>query len=182
MPIDWDAIREALPFRKTPEEYAKRSELWSQIDINGNGYVSLAELDKGVRDAMQNEELFDCKPALIRAHTAAKDKVKTKSEHGADYVQRCEFRLVLWYLRQFFEYYEAFDRVDEDDDRRIDIDEFVNAKEMMEKWVGPIDDAEACFAEIDTNGGGKILFIEFCAWAIAKALDLEDDDDYDDQG
>ena len=180
--VDWDAIREALPIQKTPEEFARRSEMWAAIDINGNGYVSLAELDKGVRDNMGQEALFDCKPALIRAHTAAKNKVKTKGEHGEDYVERCEFRLVLWYLRQYFEYYVAFAIVDEDDDRRISLEEFTNAQETMETWVGPIDDIEAAFAEIDTNGGGMILFIEFVDWAIAKSLDLEDDDDYDDQG
>ena len=33
--------------------------------------------------------------------------------------------------------------------------------------------------EIDTNNGGKVLFDEFCNWAIKKGLDLEDDDDED---
>ena len=55
--------------------------------------------------------------------------------------------------------------------------EFVNAKAKIEKWgVGPID-VEKVFKDIDTNGGGKILFDEFCDWAIKKNLDLEDDDD-----
>ncbi len=31
--------------------------------------------------------------------------------------------------------------------------------------------------EIDHNGGGVVLFDEFCQWAIQKNLDLEDDDD-----
>ena len=39
---------------------------------------------------------------------------------------------------------------------------------------------EAEFAAIDSNGGGYILFDEFARWAISKALDLEDDDDFDD--
>ena len=40
-------------------------------------------------------------------------------------------------------------------------------------------DPAASWAECDTNGGGKILFDEFCEWAINKSLDLEDDDDDD---
>ena len=181
MSIDWDAIREALPILKNKEEWERRNQLWDSIDVNGNGYVSLAELDKGLRDAVGNQQLFDCKPAIIRAHQAAKNKVKTGKSHGPDYVERAEFRVVLVYLRQFFEYYEAFNRVDTDDDRRIDLDEFLAAQEIMERWVGPIDDMEGAFNEIDTNGGGKILFYEFCRWAIKKNLDLEDDDDYDTQ-
>ena len=35
------------------------------------------------------------------------------------------------------------------------------------------------FSRIDQNGGGIILFNEFCDWAIKKNLDLEDDDDFD---
>ena len=65
----------------------------------------------------------------------------------------------------------------EGDDRRIDVNEFVEAKSMIEKWVGPIADPEATFATIDKNGGGQILFDEFVEWAIKKNLDLEDDDD-----
>ena len=63
---------------------------------------------------------------------------------------------------------------------KITINEFVNAKEMIEKWVGKIDDIEGEFYRIDDNGGGIILFDEFCDWAIEKGLDLEDDDDFSD--
>ncbi len=34
---------------------------------NGNGYLSLAEVDKGLRDVLNCEELFDAKPAIMRA-------------------------------------------------------------------------------------------------------------------
>ena len=53
---------------------------------------------------------------------------------------------------------------------------------MIEKWVGPIKDMDKEFDRIDANGGGEILFDEFCKWAIKKHLDLEDDDDYDEEG
>ncbi len=38
-------------------------------------------------------------------------------------------------------------------------------------------DPTLTWKEIDLNAGGKILFDEFCQWAILKNLDLEDDDD-----
>jgi hypothetical protein len=40
-------------------------------------------------------------------------------------------------------------------------------------------DPKKTWNEVDRNGGGKILFNEFCDWAIRKNLDLEDDDDDD---
>ena len=47
----------------------------------------------------------------------------------------------------------------------------------MEQWGVNIGSPEQTFNSIDTNGGGMILFDEFCRWAIKKSLDLEDDDD-----
>ena len=38
---------------------------------------------------------------------------KSENPHGDDYIQWPEFRLFLQTLRQFFEYYEAFNRYTE---------------------------------------------------------------------
>ena len=38
------------------------------------------------------------------------------------------------------------------------------------------------FALIDVNGGGMVLFNEFCNWAIKKGLDMENDDDTFEEG
>ncbi len=175
--IDWALISSKLPYEKTPSAKAQRDGLWDGIDANANGYLSLAEVDKGVRDILGLDSVFDAKPAIMRAFQAAKNAVKTKSPRGDDYIERPEFRLLLLYLREYFELYQAFARIDAGDDNRVDFQEFVKARPLIEKWVGgPIDDYEAEFAKIDKNGGGQILFSEFAEWAIAKSLDLEDDD------
>ena len=79
--IDWDSLNAKLPLEKNEEDKAKRQELFKQFDPNGNGYLSLAEVckisnnftsffwilklclqvDKGMRDVLQSDELFDCK-------------------------------------------------------------------------------------------------------------------------
>merc|ERR1712002_727430 len=92
--------------------------------------------------------------------------LKKESKRGAtgdDYIEFKEFRYFLQSLRQYFEYWEAFTRVDDNDDRRIDLVEFKANQAMMEVWVGKID-AEEEFKKIDTNGGGFILFDEFVKW------------------
>jgi len=81
-------------------------------------------------------------------------------------------------LRQRFEYWQAFRRIDAGGDGRVDLQEFLAAKLMIEKWVGKLDDPVAEFNKIDGNGGGQILFDEFCDWSVAKHLDLDDDDDF----
>ena len=43
------------------------------MDINGNGFLSLAEVDKGLRDVLKTDDIFDCKPCIIRAFNASKN-------------------------------------------------------------------------------------------------------------
>ena len=44
--IDWAEIRSKLPFERTEEQKAKRKDLFTQFDPNGNGFLSLAEVCK----------------------------------------------------------------------------------------------------------------------------------------
>jgi len=147
--------------------------------MNGNGYLSLAEVDKGMRDVVRLPRLFDTKPVLMRAFTAAKTKVASRAgnKHDNDLITKGEYRFLLKYLRQYFEYWVMFDRIDTDDDRRISFEEFKIAVPKMAAWGLDMTDVKARWKEVDRNGGGKVLFDEFCNWAIRHNLDLEDDDD-----
>ena len=129
-----------------------------------------------MRDVIQLPALFALKPVLMRAFQSAKNRLKSKNEYGDDYVSKAEFRYLLQYLRQYYEYWVAFDSIDDDDDRRISFEEFEKAIPTMEKW-NIKGDAKEMFAEADADGKGMILFIEFCQWAIKKNLDLDTDDD-----
>ena len=177
---DWEGLLQRLPIKKTVEERKKRRQLWNAIDMNGNGYISLAEFDRGVRDVLNLPKIFSLKKVLIRAFNAAKNKIKGKSKHSDDYVEWLEFRILLVYLRQYFEYYVMFCRIDTSDDFKVDINEFKKAIPTLEKWGVKITDPVAEFKKIDNNNSGSIMFDEFCDYAIKKNLDLEDDDDFDD--
>lgn len=178
--FDWNSLLSKLPIKKTNEDRNKRKKIWNEIDMNGNGYVSLAELDKGLRDSLQIPVLFDLKKVLMRAFQAAKNKVPPKTKYSEDYLEWLEFRICLVYLRQYFEYYVMFCRVDTSDDFKINLEEFKKALPTLEKWGIKITDPQKEFNLIDTNKGGVIMFDEFCKYAIKKNLDLEDDDNFDD--
>ncbi len=177
---DWDSLISKMPIKKTLEDRKKRKELWNKIDINGNNFVSLAEFDKGVRDVLNLPDIFKLKKVILRAFKAAKNKVKSSSKYGDEFVGWLEFRIILVYLRQYFEYYVMFCRIDSSNDFKISINEFKKAIPTLEKWGIKINDPESEFNKIDTNNGGVIMFDEFCTYAIKKNLDLEDDDDFDD--
>ena len=175
--VNWKKVSGALPYKKTDDHKQKRDALWNQFDVNGNGLLSLAEVDKGIRDALRETNIFECKPVIMRAFTAAKGAVKSKSKSGDDYVERTEFRLFLLYLNQYFNYYKLFASIDVGGDHRINFDEFSAGLAKIEKYSGKIDNPKATFESIDKNGGGQILFDEFSEWAIQRALSTETDDE-----
>ena len=70
-----------------------------------------------------------------------------------------------------------FNRIDSGDDKKINFEEFCQALPQIQEWGVTVEDPEATFKEVDANGGGQILFQEFSDWAIAKNMDLLDDDD-----
>ena len=173
--VDFAALSNKLPTGRDPESTAQRKALFRRFDVNGNGFLSLAEVDKAVGDAIGDEYLASSKPVIARAFAAAKD-MGSDPHSNSDYVEKSEFRLLLVYLRQFFEMYVAYNRLDASDDRRLSLPEFRKGVGLLAQWGIDIDDdrIDAEFASIDANGGGIVLFDEFCDWAIKKQLDLED--------
>ena len=165
------ALARALPTEKTAEQKERRMAMFDHFDPNGNGYLSLAEVDKGLHETFGLEGVYNCKPAIIRAFNAAKGLKKGGSGRDDDYVTKVEFRMLLVYLKQYFELFQIFDGIDTGADRRIDAGEFVRAADKLRAWGMEVaDDPEATFDEIDADGGGQILFIEFCEWAMARNL------------
>ena len=85
---DWATLAAKLPVGISDEDKKKRRKLFNDFDPNGNGYLSLAEVDLGVRKALNSDALFNAKPAIMRAFQAAKDSVNTGSKLGPDFVVR----------------------------------------------------------------------------------------------
>jgi hypothetical protein len=125
------------------------------MDPNGNGHLSLAEVDLGLKSVLNCEALFDAKPVIIRAFEAAKNMVGDQSGPDADYLQLREFRAFLSYLRQYFEYWVMFNRIDTSQDRRLEFDEFKQALAEIKKWGVDVSDARQAFAELDSDGMGE---------------------------
>ena len=49
----WAELRKKLPYSTSPEDTQRRAEIWESFDVNNNGYLSLAELDKACRDVLK---------------------------------------------------------------------------------------------------------------------------------
>ena len=151
---------------------AERRNLFHRMDVNGNGALSLAEIDKAVVELFPD---FDHKPALMRAYKAADRKAD-------GLIRRNEFRLLLKYLVYFNDLWDRFDEIDSDDDRRISLEEFKRGCGILGIGI-PAEEIEADFDDMDANGGGTVLFEEFCSWCAQNhVIDDETEDDDNDGG
>merc|ERR1712039_556037 len=126
------------------------------------GLVSLAEMGKFVRDQYP---VLDHAPALNAAHAASH-----AADHGAKtdgFVTKKDFKTMLGNLFYFNKMFWIFDHSDTDHDRRLDKHEF--AQLLVSSGVTmKTSDIDAEFKKVDTNGGGIILFDEFCKYITSK--------------
>lgn len=85
----------------TMPDKAGRAKLFRDIDVNGNGGLSLAEIDKAVVSGLIGRALnypdFNHKPALMRAYKAA-------DRSGDEFIQRAEFFKLLKCARRHTHY------------------------------------------------------------------------------
>lgn len=147
----------------------KLEALWKEIDFNGNGKVSLAEIDKLV---VAKYSVLNNKPALMMAYK----KTTQRDGDGDAYVETKEFRALLKNILYFTKLWDVFDDIDTGDDRRVDLGEFCSGCARLNLDM-TVPAATAAFDVIDRNGGGQILFAELCRWVAEK--NLADDMDLD---
>lgn len=171
-----------LPLLKTPEDAAKRLQLFDRFDPNGNLFLSLDEADKGVRDILSFGEKFLKKDVIKKAFAAAKKTLSKKSNFSAESLEKNEFRAFLLFLRQYAEYYEIFDLIEtNEENKQINFEQFSVAVPVMRSYGIEIDEPKTAFDFIESFDGEKILFDDFCFWAICKNLELENDQQFDDE-
>ena len=169
-------IRSQLVFDLNPAAKAKRDQLWKAFDMNGNNLLSLAEVDKGLRDVLRlDDDLFQAKKAIFQAFNSSKHAVHIKGAHADDYVNRCEFRLLLKFLWENFVYYNAFQGMEMDGDLRLSLPEFKANFKLIEPLVGKINNPEAEFKLMHPGSNGHVLFGSFCKWAHRRSAQGEID-------
>eukprot|EP00439_Symbiodinium_sp_Y106_P004721 s1619_g1.t1 len=140
----------------------KLRQLWKRLDFNGNNIVSLAEIDKLVVEMVAGgmwPSWLNNKPALMRAYK----KTILKDGDGDDWVTKREFHNLLLNIFWFNKLWQIFEVVDSGDDRRIDVNEFIRGMSQLGLHLGPAE-AQEQFSKIDSNHGGQVLFVEFCAY------------------
>merc|ERR1719517_66574 len=115
--------------------------LWKRLDYNGNGIVSLAEVDKMVVEMTTSgtwPEFLNSKPALMRAYK----KTTLKDGDGDAWVEKKEFSALLLNIFWFNRLWQVFSVIDTGDDRRIDCNEFCRGLSTLGLNLNPSEAAE----------------------------------------
>ena len=167
---------------KLPAPQSQRA-LFRRMDVNGNGGLSVAEIDKSLVDGSLGAALGDgswkaAKPVILRAYKAA-------DISGDGFIERREFGKLLQYLVYFDRLWDAFTAIDTDDDRRLTLPEFRAGCAAVGIPLAAREAAQE-FAICDANAGGFVLFGEFCTWAAKRhyraAGSIDDEDETGDEG
>ena len=170
----------------------ERTAAFSSADPNGNGFLSLAEVDSWLSSTLiskhrkirggQLNRIY--RPMYLHAFNAAKSIApsvplspdKSAPQSGTadtdSFVTKREFRILISYLCIMAEMLDAFQTidgggagVDENDDRRIEKVEWMSGADAVAsyKLVGlrDIEDPEAVFTAMDTDGEGMVLLGEW---------------------
>ena len=88
--------------------------------------MSLEEVTEGINKIVETvpEDLDEMNHIIKMSFDIAKDKIKSKSEHGDNFIERNEFRLMLVSLSDYFEYFEFFNIINTTEDDILTIEEF----------------------------------------------------------
>ncbi|CAF1043604.1 unnamed protein product [Adineta steineri] len=140
-----------MPPKRSKEEIKK---LFKSFD-NGNGHLSLAEIDRAVTHYYP--DLGTNKKAIMRAYKAA-------DNGGNGFIELKEFAKLIEVLGYYDDLSKKFAQLDKDGDHRISFTEFKKGFSLLNQDHLDDQHLKKEFNNIDKNGGGFILFDEFCMY------------------
>ena len=116
------------------QDIERRKRLWRAFDFNNNNLLSYTEAELGIKDVVKLPLLFKIKPVIKMAFNTTKHGIKSNDIYLKDYLEKYQFRRFLKFLRQYYEYWVAFDTIDLDGDKQLSYTEFKLAKDVLERW------------------------------------------------
>ncbi|CAF1203889.1 unnamed protein product [Rotaria sordida] len=132
--------------------------LFQRFD-NGNGILSLAEVDRAVIHWFP--EFGTNRQAMLRAF-------KTADTNGTGFIEFKEFHHLIDLLYYYNKLSDLFGQLDTNKDKRISFNEFKKGHELIGHTNIDEGHLREEFNRIDTNHGGYILFDEFCIYMAKK--------------
>ena len=93
-------LAKKLPSAKDETTQAQRARLFSSMDANANGLLQLQEVGAGLAKLLGTQEAASIEAIIEAAYNKARTAKVSRSERGADYVEKGEFRLFLIHVKR----------------------------------------------------------------------------------
>ncbi len=153
----------AISVQASPDDIKELKELFKQLDVNGDGSLSLEELRKGLKDKENGDALLE---VLKAADTDGSGEINYTEFLAATIDSNIFLRED--YLRT------AFNMFDKDGSGKIDNEEVINLLQGddLGNFVSKDAIGQAMLV-IDANGDGEIDFQEFMEM-MKKATEMDD--------
>ena len=148
----WTSIAAVLPCGMANADKQGRMRMFTEVDGNGNGFLSLVEVQRAIRKKMGDQDARDFKGEVERAFDEAKaSKAKKGMEAGDAFVDRKEFREMLVHLKRhfFWALVASLGSVFAADDHQIDQTTFKHVVDQLSGWGVVNVDLAAEFHAID---------------------------------
>ncbi len=158
--MDWEFFDQVLPLDGSKESISALKRCFSRGDGNGNGLISIAEVEKALMQTLNYDRTVKSAlaPSVKRAHRVAKDDKKGGNN---DFLDMSEFPAFVNFLRYDLHVLQVFASMDKDRDGHVTRQEFSRLTSRMSKKFGfpAQDDGE--FDRLDADGGGYIRYKTF---------------------
>mmetsp|Transcript_22130 Transcript_22130/g.44394 ORF Transcript_22130/g.44394 Transcript_22130/m.44394 type:complete len:700 (-) Transcript_22130:19-2118(-) len=169
--IDWKAFDTKLPLSGDDDGQSEDllDKHFTAHDGNGNGYLSLAEIEKLLMKVLNYglEVKRVLSKSVARAHRATKG-VRGGAGSNDDYVEKLEFPVFIEFWRYDLRCLDLFKQVDTSEDMRISVEEFKTLlpKIASENSLSIPGDLDEEFKKADRDGHGMVLYDEFADYMI----------------
>ena len=101
-----DRVMTNFPLTKAKEDIKLRKNLFRQFDYNGNGFLNITEIENGWKYFKDLPPIMNRDSVVNRAFFSSREKYqskKNKARHD-EFVTRNEFRYLLKYICEFYQY------------------------------------------------------------------------------
>mmetsp|Transcript_17735 Transcript_17735/g.41262 ORF Transcript_17735/g.41262 Transcript_17735/m.41262 type:complete len:286 (-) Transcript_17735:120-977(-) len=169
-PVTWEVLKGMLPLGMSAEDKHRRKALWKEFNITGTKHLALFEVDASIKKVLKCEELFDAKPAILKAYTYAREVNPSGPDEKLEF---CEFRLLLVYLKGLFEIYQMFMQLDVNHNQVLSFAELEAAIPVLRAKGVLVKDATLLWNELKGKRD-DVDFHEFADWAIRHDLGGQD--------
>ena len=127
-------------------------------------FISLTNIQRGLRRYLGLDKIWDCRPAIFKAWECFKSHATTDEKQTTHYIKKSEFKKFLIALLHYFDIWVTFLEIDFEKiekmlsdplvtnkfvqisdmisideyhlEKVIDVEEFENVKDHIEKWLG----------------------------------------------